>query len=260
MSGPLRCLIVDDEDLAREALRSSAALVDSLEIVGEAGDGVEAIRSIEALRPDLVFLDVQMPEAGGFDVLAGLTARGSKLPLTVFVTAYDEYAVRAFESHALDYLLKPIREDRFRDAVAAARARLAADMGLKAAERMARLLAGVDRPDPGPRRIPVKTNGRISFVRVDEIEWIESEGNYVRLHVPGATHLVRETMNGIEARLDPAQFMRIHRSAIVNVGFIVELRPWFTGEYVVRVRSGKELTLTRSHRENLRKLMGKAPT
>jgi len=259
MSARIRCLIVDDEPLAREAIRTIVAADSALEIVGEAVDGNAALRSIEELRPDLLFLDVQMPESGGFDLLGALAAGGARTPVTVFVTAYDEYALRAFEAHALDYVLKPIREERLRDAVASAKSRIAADRGGDVAERFRTFLAGADPARARLRRLPVKSNGRIAFVRLDDVEWIESEGNYVRLHVPGASHLVRETMNGIEARLDPAQFMRIHRSAVVNVAFIEDLRPWFTGEYVVRMRSGKELTLTRSHRESLRRLLGKEP-
>ncbi|HEV8337105.1 MAG TPA: LytTR family DNA-binding domain-containing protein [Candidatus Polarisedimenticolia bacterium] len=256
MSGRIRFLIVDDEPLAREAIRSLAAADPELEIAGEAGDGNAAIQAIEALRPDLLFLDVQMPEVDGFEVLEELSARGGKLPVTVFVTAHDQHALRAFEAHAFDYLLKPIHEARFRESVSAAKARIAADSGRDAAERLGRLLAENAMTSRRPRRLSVKGNGRISLVSVDEIEWIESEGNYVRLHLSGQSHLLRETMNGIESRLDPEHFMRIHRSAIVNVNFIQELRPWFTGEYIVRMRSGKELTLTRSHRDALRRLIG----
>ncbi len=257
MSDRVRCLIVDDEELARESIRAAATLDPALDVVGEAGDGDEAIRAVETLRPDLLFLDIQMLEASGFDVLDELAARGVKLPLTVFVTAHDEHALRGFEAHAVDYLLKPIREDRFLDAVAAARARLAADRGARAAEQLARLLASGGVRPPTATRLPVKANGRVAFVLLSEVEWIASEGNYVRLHVAGESHLMRETMHGIEARLDPETFMRIHRTTIINVGKIQELRRWFTGEYLVRMQSGKELTMTRTYRENLRRLIGK---
>jgi two-component system LytT family response regulator len=256
VSRRIRCLVADDEPLAREAIRACAAGDPSLEVAGEAADGSEALRAVESLRPDLLFLDVRMPEMDGFEILSALAERSASVPATIFVTAYDDYALRAFEAHALDYLLKPIREDRFRDAVAAARSRIAADQGLLAAERLAALAKG-EWFDDRPRRLPVKANGRIELVPLDQIEWIESEGNYVRLHQADRSHLVRETMNGIEARLDPSRFFRIHRSAIVNVSFIRDLRPWFTGEYIVRLRNGKELTLTRTHRDALRRLMGK---
>ena len=257
MSATIRCLVADDEPLAREAIRSCAALDPELEIAGEAADGREAIEAVEAIRPDLLFLDVRMPEADGFEVLSGLASHGVPLPATIFITAYDAYALRAFEAHALDYLLKPVREERFRDAVATARSRIVAERGWRAAESLRRLIT-----DGGPagervRRIPVKTNGRIELVALDEVEWIESEGNYVKLHLGGRSHLVRETMNGLEARLDPSKFFRIHRSAIVNAAFIRDLRPWFTGEYIVRLRSGKELTLTRTHRDVLQRLLGR---
>jgi two-component system LytT family response regulator len=256
VSGRIRCLIVDDEPLAREAIRSLAAADPDLEIAGEAGDGNGAIQAIEALRPDLLFLDVQMSEVDGFEVLEVLAARGGKLPVTILVTAHDQHALRAFEAHAFDYLLKPIHETRFRESISAAKTRIAADNGRDAAERLARLLAENAMTSRRPRRLPVKRNGRIVLIPVDEIEWIESEGNYVRLHLSGQSHLLRETMNGIASRLDPERFMRIHRCALINVDFVQELRPWFTGEYIVRMRSGKELTLTRSHRDALRRLIG----
>ena len=255
MSTKLRCLVVDDEPLAREAIRMIASLDPSLEVAGEAGDGSAAIRAVASLHPDLLFLDVQMPELDGFETLSGVKALGVKLPATIFVTAFDTYALRAFEAHALDYLLKPIREERFQDAVAAARSRISADSGWREAARLASLVAQMGIAENRPRRLCVKANGRVELVELDRVEWIESEGNYVRLHVEDRTHLVRETMNGIESRLDPSQFFRIHRSAIVNVAFIKDLRPWYTGEYIVRLQNGKELTLTRSHRESLRRLM-----
>ena len=257
MSAKLRCLVVDDEPLAREAIRGIAALDPALEVAGEAGDGYAAIRAVSALQPDLLFLDVQMPEMDGFETLSGLNSLGVKLPATIFVTAFDTYALRAFEAHVLDYLLKPIRVERFQDAVAAARSRILADNGWREAARLASLIAQVGVAENRPSRLCVKANGRIELVELDEVEWIESEGNYVRLHVEDRTHFVRETMNGIEARLDPAKFFRIHRSAIVNVAFIKDLRPWYTGEYIVRLQNGRELTLTRSHRESLRRLLGR---
>lgn len=239
MSAKLRCLVVDDEPLAREAIRACVSLDPALEIAGEAGDGQEAMRAVETLAPDLMFLDVRLPEMTGFEVLSGLASRGVPAPATIFVTAHDAYALRAFEAHAFDYLLKPVRKERFREAVAAAIERL----GRRGAE---------------PQRwLSVRIDGGIELVAADRIVWIESEGNYVRLHLSGRSHLVRETMNGIAARLDPGRFLRIHRSAIVNVDGIAELRPWYTGEYIVRLRDGRELTLTRRHRDGLKRLLGK---
>jgi len=257
MTPPIRCLVVDDEPLAREAIRSLIALDSALELVGEAGDGQGAIRAIEELQPDLLFLDVQMSEVDGFEVLQELVARRLQLPLTIFVTAYDSYALRAFEAHALDYLLKPVREERFKDAVSVAKSRIALDRSRQATSELAGLLARSDFLTGRPRRLPVKVKGRIVFVRLDQVEWIESEGNYVRLHVPGESYSLRETLSAVEARLDPTQFMRIHRRSIVNINLIRDLRPWFTGEYIVRMQSGKELTLTRTYRHNLHRLIGK---
>jgi two-component system, LytTR family, response regulator len=257
MKTAIRCMIVDDEPLAREAIRSCIALDPTLEIVGEAGDGQDAIRAIEDLRPDLLFLDVQMPEVDGFEVLQELMSKSIKLPLTIFVTAYDSYALRAFEAHALDYLLKPIRGERFKDAVSVAKSRIASDRSRQVTDQLASLLARSELVAGRPKRLPVKVKGRIVFLRLDEIEWIESEGNYVRLHASGESYSLRETLSAVEAKLDPAQFMRIHRCNIVNINHIKDLRPWFTGEYIVRMQSGKELTLTRSYRETLQRLLGK---
>jgi len=248
MSLEVRCLIVDDEPLAVEAIRSLVALEPALEVIGEAADGNAAVQAVEELRPDLLFLDVQMPEVDGFDVLAELSARHLTVPVTILVTAHDSHALRAFEAHAFDYLLKPINETRFLDAVAAARSRIAERQILPRPEGMPL--------QPCVRRLPIRCDGRISFIQMDDVEWIESEGNYVKLHLEHEIHRVRETMNGIEARLDPDRFMRIHRSVIVNIERISHLRPWFTGEYIVTLKSGKELTLTRTYRANLRRLMG----
>jgi two-component system LytT family response regulator len=253
----LRCLIVDDEALAREALRSYVDLDPDLEVVGEAKDGPDALDLLPAARPDLLFLDVQMPEMSGFELLAQIMSKGLHLPTVIFVTAYDRYALEAFEVHAADYLLKPIREERFRDAVATARSRIAADRGWYERQRLAALLAVAE--GPRVRRLPVRAGGRIEFVSLDEVEWVGAEGNYVRLHLTDRSCVVRETLNAMEAILDPARFMRIHRSAIVNIDRIKDLRPWFTGEYIVRMASGHELTLTRSYRDNLRRLIGREP-
>ncbi|HKQ98643.1 MAG TPA: LytTR family DNA-binding domain-containing protein [Candidatus Polarisedimenticolia bacterium] len=258
MSARLRCLVVDDEALAREALRNHLAHEPEVLLAGEARDGPEALERLEEGGADLLFLDVQMPEMDGFAVLAEATARGLALPAVVFVTAHDRHALRAFEVHALDYLLKPIREARLHDAIAAARARLLRNTPSGAPE-VAALLADLGLAGARPRRLAVKTGGRITFVDPAEVEWIEAEGNYVRLHLAGRSCLVRETLTEMEARLDPARFMRIHRSVIVGIDRIRDLRPWFTGEYVVRLDSGREFTLTRRYRENLRRLIGRRP-
>jgi two-component system LytT family response regulator len=197
-----------------------------------------------------VFLDVQMPGCSGFDVIQSVGA--DRMPTVVFVTAYDEYALRAFEVHALDYLLKPFGKDRFQETLKHAREALdrrrAGDLGR-------RLLALVHDIKPGQQerldRLVVKSGGRVFFLRTDEIDWIEAAGNYVRLHLGEEAHLFRETMNHMEARLDPRRFARIHRSRIVNIERIRELQPWFNGEYVVILRNGTRLTLSRNYRERL---------
>jgi two-component system LytT family response regulator len=198
-----------------------------------------------------------MSEVDGFAVLRQIAAKDLPLPVIIFVTAYDTYALRAFEAHALDYLLKPIREPRFRSAVSLAASRIDADRGAGVAGRLADFLAR-DHLARQTARLAVREKGRILFVPLDGVESIESERNYVRLHCGKDSHLLRETMAAIEAKLDPARFMRIHRQAIVNVERIHDLRPWFTGEYIVRMQSGRELTLTRSYRDNLRRLIGKS--
>jgi len=257
MTAPIRCLIVDDETLAREAIHALIRNDPGLEIVGEAADGPAAVRKIERLRPDLLFLDIQMPEVDGFQVLQRVSERSLPVPFTIFVTAYDRHALQAFAAHAIDYLLKPIPDERFQDAVANAKSRITAGRHTALANHLADFLARSDFLVRRTSRLPIKDKGRIIFLRLDQVEWIESEGNYVRLHLSGESHLHRETLQAIETNLDPAQFMRIHRSAIVNTHRIEELRPWFTGEYVVRMQCGKELTLTRKYRDNLRRLIGK---
>ena len=251
-----RVLIVDDEPLARERLRTLLQDEPGIDVIGEAGDAATAVQAIASSSPDLVFLDVQMPGATGFDVIGAVGV--DAMPLVVFVTAYDRYALRAFEVHALDYLLKPFDRERFRHTLARARRhvqeRTSGDL-----ER--RLLAIVQdlKPSHGKfERFVIKTGGRVFFVRGYEIDWIEAAGNYVKLHVGADTHLFRETMNAVEARLDRDMFFRIHRSHIVNIERIRELQPWFNGEYVVFLKNGTRLTLSRGYREKLQERVGRA--
>jgi two-component system LytT family response regulator len=246
----LRVLIVDDEDVARQRVRRLLAREQDVEIVGEASDGVQAVESIRTLSPDLVFLDVQMPEVDGFAVLERL--RPHAVPEVVFVTAYDDYALRAFEVHAVDYLRKPFDATRFKEAFARARRRLASAQADERARKLDALLAQIQAQPPRSReRLMVRADGRLYFVRVDDIDWIEAAGNYVKLHVGRETHLMRETMAGIEALLDPSRFLRIHRSAIVNLDRVREMQPWFSGEYTVILRDGTQLRLSRVYRDRL---------
>ena len=255
----IRVVVVDDEPLARERLRTLLASRPEVELVAECGDGGSAVETIAATRPDLVFLDVQMPELDGFEVLDALRLLDPPaLPAVVFVTAYDAYALRAFEVRALDYLLKPFDRSRFDEALGRAlerlRGRESAGMTVESGA-LAALLAELRAERGWRERFVVRTGSRISFVRTEEVDWIDAEGNYLRLHVAGRTHLVRETMKSVEAELDPSRFVRVHRSAIVNVDRIASLEPYFHGEYVVTLRDGARLTSSRSHSARLRALL-----
>ena len=245
----IRTLIVDDEPLSRRRLRDLLASEPDFELVGECGDGIEAMGWLRARSCDLVFLDVQMPGLDGMEVARRLAAgRG---PAIIFVTAYDCYALPAFEVHAVDYLLKPFDRERFRKALVWARAAIGRDQGGEPADLPPATLADL-RDDRQPlERVTIKSSGRIYFVKTADIDWIEAAGNYLRLHVGTDTHSLRETMNNLEARLDPDRFWRIHRSTIVNVDRIRELQPLFHGDYVVILHDDTELTLSRTYRRNL---------
>ena len=246
----LRVLIVDDEELARQRIRRLLTREEEVEVIGEACDGERAVESIRSLEPDLVFLDVQMPEVDGFAVLERL--RPHPPPAVVFVTAHDDYAVRAFEVHAVDYLRKPFDAVRFKEAFSRARRRLAGAAAEERARKLDALLAQVEAQPPRSReRLMVRSDGRLYFVRIDDIDWVEAAGNYVKLHVGRDTHLMRETMSGIEKMLDPSRFLRIHRSAIVNLDRVREMQPWFSGEYTVILRDGTQLRLSRVYRDRL---------
>ena len=252
----IRALIADDEPLARERMRTLLGSETDIEVVGEARDGVEAVDAILAQNPDLVFLDVHMPKLDGFEVIQ--TVGAERMPAVVFVTAYDQHALRAFEVQALDYLLKPFDGDRFQGALKRIRRQLDSQENGDIGRRLLALVRDLktDRPTRTDRLV-VKSGGRLFFLRADEIDWIEAAGNYVRLHLGSEAHLLRETMNSIEARLNPELFFRIHRSHIVNIERIKELQPWFNGEYVVILRTGARLTLSRGYREKLQDKLGK---
>ena len=248
-------LIVDDELLARRSIRKFLKHFPDFEVTGECGDGRSAIAAIHTQRPDLVFLDIQMPELGGFEVIHEIGK--DVMPITIFVTAYDRYALQAFDAHALDYLLKPFSEDRFRESVV--RAQRALDMGKQPAhsQNIAQLLEQMNRQKEFAERIPVPNKGRFLFLNVRDLDWIEAEGNYLRLHSHGASHLMRGNMNEMEKKLDPGKFMRIHRSTIVNMQRIREVQPWFRGHHLVIMNNGQELKLSRHQKDKLRTLLGK---
>ncbi|MBI1177482.1 response regulator [bacterium] len=254
---PLRVLIVDDEPLARGKMKSLLAKEADIEVVGEAGDGRTALDRIAETSPDLVFLDVQMPELDGFGVLAELPADAR--PAVVFVTAHDQFALKAFEVHALDYLLKPFDRERLQKALDRARQLLAApNEQTHLQDQISALLAGMKRPAPAtaPDRIAVKSSGRILFVNTADIDWVEAADNYVKLHVGKVEHLMRETMSSIEQRLSGAGFVRISRSVIVHPRTVRELQPLFHGDQAVILKDGTRLTMSRTHRDALDKLVG----
>ena len=245
----IRTLIVDDEPLARERLAGLLAAEPDIEIIGQCRDGEEAVRAILEHTPDLVFLDIQMPQMNGFEVIE--TVGAEKMPLVIFVTAHDQHALRAFQVRALDYLLKPFDRDRFHDALERARTQVQREDSGEIGRRLLALVKDLRRDQPRTDRLVVKSGGRLFFLRADEIDWVEAAGNYVRLHVGSTSYLLRETMNAIEGRLDPEKFFRIHRCRIVNMERIQELQPWLNGEYAVMLRTGTRLTLSRGYREKL---------
>ena len=245
----IRVVVADDEALAREGIRELLRPLADIEIVAESPDGIRAVEDIASLHPDIVFLDIQMPGLDGFGVVSEIGAE--RMPVVIFVTAYDEFAVRAFDVHALDYLLKPIDPVRFMDALARARAQLQALTVPAFQQRLVELLKNTATGRPHREFVALKTGGKITLVRTTEIDWIDAEGDYVCVHTHGKKHLVRGRISEMETSLDPGRFARIHRSAIVNLEQIRELEPMFNGEYSLSLRDGTKLTVSRSYREKL---------
>ena len=271
---PLRVLIVDDEMLPRQRLRRLLEEIPDTECVGECANGRSAVEAISSVAPDVVLLDVRMPGMGGLEVARSLTGH---VPFVVFVTAYDEYALNAFEVHALDYLLKPVERERFAATIERARALVSSTAAAQRHERLLALLRDepglaqrapgtVDRAgassegasapaaETGPppiRRLLVKGDGQMYFVAVDDLDWVEAYGNYVRLHVGKTTHLLRETLGNLERKLDPNRFARVHRSAIVNLDRVARMDLWGAGDYVVLLKDGTKLKLSRWYRSRI---------
>jgi two-component system LytT family response regulator len=252
----IRTIIVDDEPLGRSRLASLLEQEDDVEIVDQCGDGAEALAAISELNPDLLFLDVQIPELTGFELLASLDRVDP--PVVIFVTAHDEFALRAFDVHALDYLLKPFDDERFHQALDRARAHLRDQDGAAVRRRLMDFLEDTNGNkaivDPARRlltRMVVKDGDRILFLKVDDIDWIEAADYYAKIHARGATYIIRETLANLEQQLDPERFVRIHRSTIVNLDRVQEMQPWFHGAFVVFLVDGTELRLSRSRREHL---------
>lgn len=263
----LRTLIVDDEDLARRGLELRLERRDGIEVCGQARNGREALLAVRSQRPDVIFLDIQMPGMSGFEVLERIA--GADMPAVIFVTAYDKFAIRAFEASALDYLLKPIDEERLDEAIERARGRLGERLASEHRDRLLRLICEVsgreltldaalsaDGADihPYSRRLAIRDGGTTRFVPVAEVDWVDAAGDYMCIHAGGETIIMRGTMKGLEDLLDPADFVRIHRSAIVNRHQVTTLVPHRNGEYFVGLSCGQTLKLSRGYKENLARL------
>ncbi len=270
----IRALIVDDESLAREALLVMLGDDPEMEVIAECRNGREAVTVIREQSPDVVFLDIQMPEMDGFQVVEEIGVK--QMPVTVFVTAYDKHALRAFEAHALDYLLKPFDYDRFESALQRAKTFVRQQKLGEISESLfdmlqdMKLRTGESPSDTDNRkpvnalqkepidRVVIKSGGRIYFLKIDEIDWIEGAGDYLSLHSGSQTHLIRETMGNFHAKLDSQKFLRIHRSTIVNFERIKDIQPLFKGEYVITLTSGKRLKSSRGYRHELQPLLDEA--
>lgn len=274
MSVKIRAVIVDDEPLARDALRVMLKGDREIEIVAECGDGREAVAAVREFAPDIIFLDVQMPDLDGFAVVERIGIEN--MPVTIFVTAFDRYALRAFAAHALDYLLKPFDHERFDDAIARAKQSVRQRKFGEASDNLFALIkeikdssqkspsetAGEESGASGnkelPERLAIKASGSIYFLKTETIDWIEATGDYARLYADGKAHLMRETMTRLHARLDPKKFLRIHRSIIVNIESIKDVQPLFNGAYIVTLTSGKRLKSSRGYRSELQSLLDEA--
>ena len=247
-------LVVDDEPPARRRIISLLAEQPDVQVVGVCGNGRDAIAAIRQLRPDLVFLDVQMPEVSGFDVIE--TVGAAAMPVVVFATAYDEFALRAFDAHALDYLLKPFEQERFERALERVRQQLRRVGTEGEDERLRALVRAVRGEANRLERIPVRMGQRTRLISLDDVDYIEARGNYVRLHVGERSYLVRDTLSALEARLDRGRFLRIHRSLIVNLARVQEAESLFAGEYVLYLRGGGRLTSGRTYRPAVEAALG----
>jgi two-component system LytT family response regulator len=243
----IRTVIVDDEPLARKRIKRLLADEPDISVIGECGSGPETIKVIQEASPDLLFLDIQMPGMGGFEVLQSIPEGG--MPIIIFVTAYDQHALKAFEVHALDYLLKPFKQDRFKQAVERARDYLRKNGRPDLNPGLAALIAKLRAEQNYLTRFMVKSSNRVVLVRAGEVDWIESAANYALLHVGDKTHIVRETMQALEVKLSPKTFQRISRSVIVNLERVKELQPMSKGQYVIMLANGRQLTMSRGIRD-----------
>jgi two-component system LytT family response regulator len=248
----IRTLIVDDEKLARDKLRRLLGKESDIDIIGECSCGTDTVEFINQKDPELVFLDIQMPELNGFEVLGKI--KPEKMPTIVFVTAYDQYALDAFNVHALDYLTKPFDQDRLQTALGKVRNQLESSRQGVMDERLLSLLQALRAEKEYPDRLVLKSSGKIYFVKTADVDWVEAAGNYVKIHAARKSHMLRETMTGIEKKLPPDKFLRIHRSSLVNIDSIRELNPLFSGDYLVTLQDDTELTLSRNYHDRLKQL------
>lgn len=251
----IRTLIVDDEVLARERIASLLNKEKDIDVIGECSDGEEALQKINSLKPDLVFIDIQMPMMSGVEVIKNLD---EYLPEVIFVTAYDEYAVDAFEMNALDYLLKPFDQERFIKTLARAKQRLLAKNTIEISEKLNNLIRAFSQNKPGEKyltKFVIKSAGKISFINVDEINHIEAEGNYLTLHTNNSQNLYRDTITNIAEKLNPEIFVRIHRSYIVKIENIKEMQSHFNGEYIITLKDNTKLKSSRSYKTEVEKLL-----
>lgn len=272
MTAPIRAIIVDDEPLARRGLELRLRAYQDIQIVAQCGNGREAVEAVAAHSPDLMFLDIEMPGVDGFEVLRRIPQ--TSMPMVVFVTAFDRYAVEAFDAHALDYLLKPLVDERFERTMAHVRDQFAQRKSVKHREQLVALLASVTGagqldaeellargaegiPRRFPEVLPIRLGRETIRLPVAAIEWVDAAGDYMCVHAEGRTHVVRATMKQFEERLDPADFQRIHRSTIVNIRRIRKLKPHTNGEYFLTLEGGHELKLSRSYRDRLERILGK---
>jgi Response regulator of the LytR/AlgR family len=255
----IRTVIADDEPLARKKLRLLLGSEPGVQVVAECQDGQQTISAVRDHKPDLLLIDVRMPDVDGFEVLAKLTS--DEMPVVVFTTAYDQFAVRAFEAHAMDYLLKPFERERLHQAIERARNELLKSHNRELTSRILDLLASRSEPKPESKptddRMVIRAGGKVVFLDLTEVDWIEAAANYVKLNVGKESYLVREGIGRVSERLDPDRFVRIHRSVIVNVRKIKELQPCDSGEYIAVLRNGKELSCSRGYRTELQRLIGR---
>jgi two-component system, LytTR family, response regulator len=246
---PIRTLLIDDEPIARKGIRILLKSAPDIQVVGECGDGIEAVEMISGLHPDLIFLDIQMPELDGFGVLEALDKHD--VPVVIFVTAYDEYAMKAINAHALDYLLKPVKQEQFRIALNRARAMLQFGKTAEFDKKLTEIMKYVSASRKYLERLVIKSAQSVVIVQAHDVDWIEAYGDYVKIHTREKKYLLRQKISTLEESLDPERFLRIHRSAIVQIDRIQEMRPLTNGDYTIFLKDGTRLPLSRSYREKI---------